>query len=246
MPMQKKYVALYSIIFSLGLSACNLKPSAQSIIDKSIHYYGMDKLEGKTINFDFREYHFRIEIKGDEWFYERSFTDSTLGKVKDQLSAKGFVREIDGLVVPQNTKDSLKYAESVNSVVYFALLPLKLNDDAVQKKYMRTVMCNGRSYDQVEVTFEKESGGKHYDDIYYFWFKEDDHSMDYFAYSSGGDRFRAINGLVKTDNGFYFQNYINLEYKGDKKVPLSDYHILFEQDKLSRLSDINLTNVKVE
>ena len=246
MIMQNKYIFLFIVVFSLGLSACNQTPSAQNIIDKSIHYYGMDDLEEKTINFDFREFHFRIELNGDDWFYERSFTDSTLGKVKDQLSAKGFVREIDGLVVPQSTKDSLKYAESVNSVVYFALLPLKLNDDAVEKKFMRTVMCNGRSYHQVEVKFKKENGGSHFDDVYYFWFKEKDSSLDYFAYSSGGNRFRAVNGLVKVDGGFFFQNYINLENKGDQKVPLSDYHLLFEQDKLSRLSEINLSNIKVE
>jgi hypothetical protein len=246
MPMQKKYVFLFLVVLCLGISACSKTPSAQSVVDQSIHYYGMDELEGKTINFDFREFHYRVELKGDDWFYERSFTDSTLRKVKDQLSAKGFVREIDGLVVPQNSKDSLKYAESVNSVVYFALLPLKLNDDAVEKKYLRSVMCNGRNYHQIEVTFKKEKGGTHYEDVYYFWFKEKDKSLDYFAYSSGGNRFRSVNGLVKAGDGFFFQNYINLENKGDQKTPLSDYHILFEQDKLTKLSEINLTNIKVE
>ena len=244
--MQKKYIALFLVIITLGLTACNQAPSAQSVVDKSIHFYGMDKLEGKTINFDFREFHYRVELNGDDWFYERSFTDSTLGKVKDQLSAKGFVREIDGLVVPQSSKDSLKFAESVNSVVYFALLPLKLNDDAVEKKNLGSVMCNGRSYNQLEVTFKQENGGTHHQDVYYFWFEEKDHSLDYFAYSSGGNRFRAVNGLVNAGNGFYFQNYINLENKGDQKVPLSNYHVLFEQDKLSRLSEITLSNVKVE
>jgi hypothetical protein len=51
---------------------------------------------------------------------------------------------------------------------------------------------------------------------------------------------------VKAGGGFFFQNYINLENKGDQKIPLSDYHILFEQDKLTKLSEINLTNIKVE
>ena len=67
--------------------------------------------------------------------------------------------------------------------------------------------------------------------------------MDYFAYSKGGNRFRAINGLQKVGEKYYFQNYNNFEYKGNEKVALSDYHILFEQDKLTKLSEIDLENI---
>ena len=155
------------------------------------------------------------------------------------------MRELNGLVVPLSNKDSLKYAESLNSVVYFAFLPLKLKDDAVEAKFLRSVQVKGKEYNQIEVTFDKENGGTHNDDVYYFWFDAKDNSMDYFAYSNGGNRFRALNGLID-DGELYLQNYYNLENKNDSKTPLKDYHILFEQDKLSLLSKITLENLKVK
>ncbi|MEO5910813.1 MAG: DUF6503 family protein [Pelobium sp.] len=243
--MQKTHSFLILLITILGLSACKFDGGAQKIVDQSIKFYGMDKLDGKTVTFDFREFHYTIKLNGGDYFYERSFTDSTLGKVKDQLSNHGFVREINGLITPQTEKDSLKYAASVNSVVYFSFLPLKLNDDATQKKFLKTTMVNGKEYDLIEVSFQKDKGGKDHDDTYYFWFDGFDHSMDYFAYSSGGNRFRAINGLVQSGD-FFFQNYKNLVAKEGVKTPLIRYDKLFEEDKLIKLSDITLENLKVE
>ncbi len=244
--MQKNQIFLSIIIACLGFSACNLAPNPQKIVDQSIHFYGMDVLHFKDVSFDFRKSHYSASLNDKFWFYQRSFTDSTLNNIKDQLSNRGFVREVNGLVTPLSSKDSLKYAESVNSVVYFALLPLKLNDDAVEKKYLKSVMVKGKAYDEIEVKFKKENGGSHHDDIFYFWFDGADHSMDYFAYSKGGNRFRAIDGLQKVGDKYYFQNYENFEYKGKEKLPLSDYHILFEQDKLTKLSEIILENIKVK
>ncbi|MFC5285320.1 DUF6503 family protein [Pedobacter alpinus] len=239
--MQKKQLLIIAI--SLLLSACSFEPNADKIIKKSVAFYGMDKLDGKTVSFDFREKHFEIKIDDDDFFYESTYKDS-LGVIKDQLSNHGFVRELNGLVTPLSAKDSLKYAESLNSVVYFAFLPLKLQDDAVEATFLRTVQVKGTEYSQIEVSFKKEDGGSHHNDVYYFWFDTKDSSMDYFAYSAGGNRFRAINGLVKVGN-IYLQNYYNLENKGNDKRPLKDYHILFEQDKLSLLSEIKMENVKI-
>lgn len=204
----------------------------------------MDKLEGKKVSFDFRGKHFEIKQNKGDYFYQSTIKDSS-GVTKDQLSNHGFVREVNGLVTPLSEKDSIKYAESLNSVVYFAFLPLKLQDDAVNAKYLRSVQVKGKEYNQIEVTFDKENGVSHNDDTFYFWFDAKDHSMDYFAYSKGGERFRAINGLIKNGN-FYFQNYLNLENKTPRDKPLKDYHILFEQDKLNVLSEIILENLKVE
>lgn len=242
--MQKNLLIVLVAITVFTLSACSLGENADSIIKKSIAFYGMDKLDGKTVDFDFREKHFTIKLNKDEYFYESTFKDS-LGLIKDQLSNHGFVRAQNGLVVPLSQKDSIKYAESLNSVVYFALLPLKLKDKAVNAKFLRTVPIKGKDYHQVEVSFDDENGGSHHDDVFYFWFDTKDSSMDYFAYGKGGNRFRAINGLVNS-NGVYFQNYINLENKAAIKKDLKDYYTLFEQDKLTTLSQITLTNLSIK
>lgn len=228
----------------LCITSCFFNDSANGIIKRSIEFYGMDKLDGKTIDFDFREKHFTIKLNEGDYLYETTFKDS-LGLVKDQLTNRGFVRERNGLVVPLSLKDSVKYAEALNSVVYFALLPLKLKDDAVEAKFLRTVQVKGKEYQQVEVGFDDKDGGSHYDDVFYFWFDSKDSSMDYFAYSKGGNRFRATDGLISSD-GIYLQNYVNLENKKTTTKELKDYHILFEQDKLSTLSYITFTNLKIK
>jgi len=243
--MQMKFSILLVALTTLFFAGCSLDENPNKIIRKSIAFYGMDKLDGKTIDFDFRNKHFKVKFDDDDFFYESTFKDDSLGSIKDQLSNHGFIREQNGLVVALSQKDSTKYAESLNSVVYFAFLPLKLKDDAVKAKYLRTVQVKGKSYHQVEVSFKPEKGGSHHDDVFYFWFDEKDSSMDYIAYSEGGNRFRAINGLVNSGE-LYLQNYINLENKSDEKTPLKDYHILFEQDKLNTLSEITLENLVVK
>ena len=242
--MQKKVSLIIIAALSLCLTSCFFNDSANGIIKRSIEFYGMDKLDGKTIDFDFREKHFTIKLNKGDFFYETTFKDS-LGLVKDQLTNRGFVRERDGLVVPLSLKDSVKHAEALNSVVYFALLPLKLKDDAVEAKFLRVVQVKGKDYQQVEVGFDDEDGGSHHDDVFYFWFDSKDSSMDYFAYSKGGNRFRAMDGTVSS-NGIYLQNYINLENRKSTKKELIDYHILFEQDKLNTLSQITLKNLKIK
>lgn len=243
--MQNIFSILFVAFASLFLAGCSGGGNANSIITKSIAFYGMDELDGKTIEFDFREKHLTVKFNKGDFFYESTFKNDSMGLVKDQLTNHGFVREQNGLVVPLSQKDSVKYAEALNSVVYFAFLPLKLKDDAVKAKFLRTVQVKGKEYNQIEVGFDGANAGNHHNDIFYFWFDAMDSSMDYFAYAEGGNRFRAIDGLIDS-NGLYLQNYINLENANNEKKELKDYHILFEQDKLRTLSYITLQNLSVK
>ena len=233
------------LLLALAICSCSQKPDAQKIIDKSIAFYGMDKLNQKTISFDFREKHFLVRLNGGNYFYESTFTTDSLGKVKDQLSNKGFVRQVNGLVCPQLEKDSINYMAAINSVVYFALLPLKLNDAATQKKYLRTIKIKDKNYEQIQVSFSVQNGGKDHDDVFYFWFDSNDYSMDYFAYSSGGNRFRAVSA-IKEVNGLKLQNYINYKALENEKNKLLDYSSVYEQNNLIKLSEINFENIKLE
>lgn len=238
-----KYYLL--IILALAISSCYQKPDAQKIINESISLYGMDKIDGKTISFDFRAKHFEIKFNGGNYFYESTFSSDSLGQIKDQLSNKGFVREINGLVTPQTEKDSLKHTEAINSVVYFAFLPLKLNDEAVKKTFLKTVSIKEKSYHQIEVSFASENGGSHFDDVFYYWFDSEDSSLDYFAYSAGGNRFRAFKSDINS-GGLSLQNYINYQSKEGEKTPLKDYPLLFEKNELEKLSEIVLENLSVK
>jgi hypothetical protein len=233
------------IIFVLTISSCTQKPDAQKIINKSIVFYGMDKLDQKTISFDFREKHFEVQFNGGNYLYESTFSTDSLGPIKDRLSNKGFVREIKGLITKQPEKDSLKHAESINSVFYFAFLPLKLNDQAVKKKLLKAVDIKGKTYQLVEVSFAIENGGSHYDDVFYYWFDSDDASLDYLAYSAGGNRFRAVQNTTNS-TGLTLQNYINYKAKDGEQTLLINYPQLFEKNELEKLSEIVLENLAVK
>lgn len=223
--------------------ACSQKPGAQEIIDKAIEVHGGKRYENAVIEFDFRQYHYKVTRKGGDFKYERTFRDST-GTVHDVLTNDNFFREVNGERVSLPSKKQNSYIESVNSVVYFALLPYKLNDQAVNKKYVGESIIKGIPYHQIEVSFSKAGGGKDFKDVFYYWFHANDFTLQYLAYSEGGQRFRdAYNPRVV--NGIRFVDYVNYENDSLEKTPLVKYDSLFEAGKLRQLSRIELKNIEV-
>ena len=231
------------IAIAFLISGCS-KPDAQTIVDKSIAFYNMERLENATLKFNFRKFHFTVMQKEGKFRYERMFTDST-GNVHDILSNNGFKRLLNGKEVKLDSEQSGKYSQSVNSVVYFVYLPLKLNDASVIKKYLGQTKINKKSYHKLEVTFAQKDGGEDYADVYYYWFDIEDYSMDHFAYSTGGNRFRDVLKSQKIA-GVTFQDYINYQSPpGDSLTPLIKYDSLFSNKKLDELSRIELKNIEL-
>ena len=56
-----------------------------------------------------------------------------------------------------------KYANSINSVHYFAYLPFGLNDAAVNKKLLGETTIRAQDYYLIQVTFDQKNGGDDYD-----------------------------------------------------------------------------------
>jgi hypothetical protein len=69
----------------------------------------------------------------------------------------------------------------LNSVIYFATLPYKLQDASVTKTFVEEATIKGKRYDLIKVTFGQD-GGKDFDDEYMYWINKDTPS-DYLAYS---------------------------------------------------------------
>jgi hypothetical protein len=231
----------------LIVMACNMRetdPKAQAIVDKSIAFHGVKAIKNARIDFDFRDKHYRSTRQGDSFLYERIFKDEDGQEVHDQLSNEGFERMVDGRLINLNELDQEKYSNSVNSVVYFALLPLFLNDLAVIKEYEESVLINGVQMDKLRISFRREGGGEDYDDVFYYWFDGDGH-LKHLAYSEGGNRFRAVLDTARV-NGVLFNNYINYEGPKPDLTPLSDYDKLFESGKLPELSRIIIENITVD
>ena len=167
--------------------------------------------------------------------------------IVDVKSKNGFQRFINGELVQIPDSKANSYANSVNSVHYFAYLPYGLNDPAVKKEYLGEIIIKDKNYHKVKITFDQENGGEDFDDVYIYWFNTNTFKPDYLAYEfhdgKGGLRFREAYN-ERFVNGIRFVDYKNLEPIEEGK---SIYEIdsLFIKGKLKLLSKIELKKIVV-
>ncbi|MEM6829272.1 MAG: DUF6503 family protein [Bacteroidota bacterium] len=237
----------YMIFFMLCAIGCSTKINPEEITRASILAHGLNHLDSKKVSFDFRDKRYSLDRSEEDYFYTRSFDDS-VGFVEDVLiNSKDFTRIVDGDTMQVGRELAVKYANSVNSVLYFVQLPLTLTDPAAIKTYQGSVAIKGKTYHQIEVRFSEKDGGNDFEDVFLYWFEQETKTLDYLAYSyltdGGGVRFReAINR--RTIENIVFQDYIN--YKPAKKTTsLSDMLDLYKKDKLMELSRIENRDVLV-
>ena len=236
------------IIITLGVlvGACGPGNDPQKIIDKVIQNHGGDGYENVRVSFDFRGRHYVMLHKNGAFQYERHFSNSS-GQIKDVLNNQGFKRFLNHHDITDTVRKAAAYARSVNSVAYFALLPYRLNDPAVNKTYLGTGEIKEELYHKILITFDQVKGGDDYSDQFVYWIHAKDMTMDYLAYlyytDGGGKRFRApIN--VRTVGGIRFADYENYQ-QVDDKIKLEDYDKEYNQGSLKILTKIELENLDV-
>lgn len=219
---------------------------AKGLVMQAIKIHGGSLYDSARIEFDFRGRHYVSDRKGGNYQYERVFEEK--GKaVRDILSNEGFKRYIDGEETTLSNKKSKSYSNSVNSVIYFALLPYFLNDPAVNMQYLGEVDFNNGKYQKVKVTFKQEGGGKDFEDEYIYWINTTSFTVDYLAYNylvdGGGARMREAYN-IRTVNGIRFADYINYKpTNGSRDVATFDE--LYEAGKMKELSKIESENIIV-
>lgn len=234
------------------LTACRAEAPQQSrrasqptIIDSLLAAYGYagDSLH---IGFVFRDRSYHAQLYPQGRSYTSTYSDS-LGQHTRSL-AGAYTEQLNGHQVSLSPEDSAAHAASLNSVLYFALLPLPLADPAVQYTELQPQRIRGRQYRVLSLHFSPEQGGEDYSDKFLYWLDPTDLSIDYLAYSyledQGGTRFReAIN--QRRINGILFQDYLN--YKGPAQ-PDSLPHIatLYQAGHLPLLSTIASSNIRVD
>lgn len=238
---------VYPLILVLFLSCQKEKKlTAQEIVNLSIEKSNVNKLLNATVEFDFRDRHYKAVRNNGNFQLLRQFKkDSIL--IEDVLSNTGFKRYKNGKLLSVPDSMAVKYSESVNSVHYFSKLPLGLNDKAVIKKLLPEVTIKGKNYYKVQISFQKEGGGVDYDDVFIYWFDKENFKLDYLAYTfhvnGGGMRFRVVTKETFV-NGIRFMNYAN--YKPiNNNIKLNQLDKQFEKEKLIKASDINLDSIKV-
>ncbi len=223
------------------------EPYNIEVITKAIEKACNGNCEQATIEFDFRDKHYKSTRDGGQYELERISSDS-LGTLKDVVSNNGFERFVNGEQIDLPDSLALKYSNNVNSVHYFAQLPYGLNSPAVHQELIGTDIINDKVYYEVKITFSEEDGAEDFEDKFMFWVNVDDYTTDYIAYScatnGGGIRFReAYNPRVI--EGIRFVDYNN--YKTDSlTVGLDKLDDLFENGGLEFLSKIETENVSVQ
>lgn len=238
-----------TIVFLFLIFGCEQKtsfPSADEIVAKAIAEKCSGNCEQVEIQFDFRGRTYKSRRTGGLFQYERITPDS-LGILKDVLDNTSFHRyRNDSLLVVADSM-AAKYANSVNSVHYFSQLPYGLNDPAVIKELVDTTSVKGEPYYRVKVRFQKEGGGKDFEDEFLYWIHRTNYTVDFLAYNyitdGGGVRFReAYNPRVL--EGIRFVDYRN--YKpNSKETTLESLDSLFVNGELKLLSSIENTNISV-
>lgn len=246
-----KHFLFYALLFFgliISRPSFSQNQDAKSIIVKSVDYYGGDNFNPSDISFDFRGKTYEIHLNEGSFEYRRIFNDDD-ELITDILNNEGFTRLVDGDESYLAQLMSGRYSSSVNSVVYFALLPYRLLDEAVFSDYLGKSIIKGKEYYKIRVTFSENSGGEDFEDIFIYWFDVEDYSMDYLAYSyleakGPGLRFRKAYNLQNV-NGLKFQDYEN--YKANPLLyKLDELDQLFNENNFELLSKIELKNIRVK
>lgn len=234
------------LLLVLLVVSCKPNFTAQEIIDKSLEHSKLNELNTASVSFMFRNKTYKADRNNGIFELTRTIkTDSTT--IKDVLFNDGFKRFINDSLVSLSEKDQNRYGNSVNSVHYFSVLPLGLNDQAVYKELLESVTIKGKEYYKIKVTFSEEGGGDDFDDVFLYWFAKDNFQLDYLAYkyhtNGGGVRFRDVKE-EKFIDGIRFVDYNNYKPLG-KDIDFYTIDKLYNEDKLKKLSEIVLDEINV-
>lgn len=232
----------------LALSAaCQDRDPAAEAVAESIQVHGGERFENMDVSFTFRDDRFRVIRDGGLFRYERTYRDEEGREIRETLDNEGTSLEVDGREVPLGTRERLRVESDVNSVVYFAFLPFRLQEPSVRLRDLGEARVGGEPYRVVEVTFDEEGGGRDWQDRFIYWFHRDEATLDYLAHSyargGGVTRFRrAVNR--REVGGLLIQDYENYTAE-DEIADLLEYPRLLEEGGLRLVSMVELEEVDV-
>jgi len=232
----------------VALQGCGVNhPSADEIISKAIERHGGGLYEQADIDFKFRGKTFKTKLVDGQYQIERMFSEQENAIMDVLKEDKTIARWINNQEISLDGSSRENIYNNTNSVVYFALLPYRLNDPAVNKQLMCTSDINGEPYYKVEITFDDPGGGKDFEDSFIYWIHKDSFTVDYLAYSyninGGGVRFRKAYNQREV-NGIRFQDYVN--YTIDQDFPAHELDYAFQSGMLRELSRVDLEEVQVK
>ncbi|MEL7268908.1 MAG: DUF6503 family protein [Bacteroidota bacterium] len=237
---------LFLVITSCKFSEPKRELNAQDIVNLAIEASGGAGHLENQISFDFRNRSYKGYKSKNQRIMERFQVLDSL-EILDRKINQSFERFVNDSLIVLPDSVANRYANSVNSVHYFARLPFGLNDAAVKKTLLGVEDIKDKKYLKVKVVFEEANGGDDFEDTYIYWFNAETHLPDYLAYdfhvNGGGQRFREAYNERYVE-GIRFVDYNNFKPK-QKDIKLEDIGKAFEKNELELLSKIVLENVQV-
>ncbi len=217
---------------------------ADILLQKALAAHGGDRYGTACYTFTFREKQYRFQNDGARYTYTRTETKDGHTTI-DVLDNDGVERTTDREQVALSDKQTAVVSEGVNSVIYFATLPHKLLDPAVNASLAGAETVNGNVYEVLNVNFDQAGGGTDHDDNFRYWINAETGRIDFLAYdyrtNGGGVRFRsAYNPRVV--EGILFQDYVN--YQAPVGTPLKLLAKRFAAGQLEELSRIETEEVE--
>ncbi|OAV45611.1 DUF6503 family protein [Lewinella sp. 4G2] len=235
--------------------ACSGKPTqpstmpmatpAKDLLNRALQAHGYAGADKLAYRFTFRGVDYSFNRDLERSLYTRT-TYVESDTILDVLTNGRLVRFTNGVPVSLPDTMAAKYGRSVNSVIYFASLPDKLTDAAVNLSLDGNATIKGKEYQLLRIHFDEENGGDDHDDNFLYWINDSTDRVDYLAYDyrvdGGGVRFRSAYNPRVID-GVLFSDYVN--YKAPMGTPLNDLPQLYERGELKELSRIELEEVAV-
>lgn len=250
----RTFFALLAVSLFLVWGGCQspeAPPSAAAVIDSARGAHGAPVLERAILSFDFRGDDYHIRQEEGQFHYRRTYTDSLDRSVTEGLTNDGVYRVVEGDTVSLSASERAGIETTVNSVTYFALLPEPLDEPAVQPTYSGRDTIDGVPYHRVKVTFRQEGGGEDWQDVFMYWFRADNYTMDFLAYAFGqgpdeepGTRFREAYN-VRRRNGVRVADYYNYTVDTLSADQMAQYSDLWERGALELVSEVELDSVQV-
>jgi len=237
---------IYLLIFTIAIVSCSETANPEEIISQSIANAGGSNVNNTDIEFLFRDIEYGAKHQDGHFEYVRIFKNDSSDLIRDVLTNDGFYREINGEKVAVADSMAQKYSNSINSVIYFALLPIRLDDKAVNHEYIGESEIEGQTYHKIKVFFDEAGGGTDHEDVFVYLFNKESNQADYLGYSykteGGGMRFREAYN-ERYIGGIRFVDYINYKPKSD--IELLSLDNAYINNELDTVSTIALESIKV-
>jgi len=161
---------------NLTLMSSASSPEAAALLQSTINAHGGTKYETAHYAFVFRNKNYTFHNNHGEYTYTLSQEKDGVG-YHDVLTNDSFTRSKNGVQQSLTQKQTTAYTEGVNSVVYFATLPHKLNDPAVNVSHEGITTISNKKYQVMKVTFDQEGGGRDFEDNYYYWVNDSTYKL---------------------------------------------------------------------